>query len=259
MRRHLPAVGLLTLLAGGCFNAFNVRDYSTSADLYRAGMERYRRGKYADAATAFERLTLDLPTRDSLLPLAHWYLGNARLRRDERLLAAQAFIRLAETLPDDSLADDALLASGRAYRGLWKRPSLDPQYGLLAQTQFRLMIAAYPTSAYTDTAAAELTALDEWFAKKDYETGLYYRRRRAYDSAILFFKDVVKNHPETATAREAMLRMVEIYRLPVLNYREDAAEVCEALRATYPTHPSVLATCKVDPADSAAAPAARRP
>ena len=259
MRRLLPLVVLLALATGGCFHSFNVRDYSTSADLYRAGMERYRRGKYNDAATAFERLTLDLPTRDSLLPLAHWYLGHARLKRQERLLAAQSFIRLAETLPDDSLADDALLASGRAYEGLWKRPSLDPQYGLLAQTKFRLLIAAYPQSTYVDTASAELKHLDEWFAKKDYETGLYYRRRKAYDSAIMFFKDVVKNFPETETAREAMLRMVEIYRLPVLGYTEDAREVCDALRAAYPTHPSVLATCKVNPADSTGAPPARRP
>lgn len=257
MRRFPLYVVLLSLLASGCFGSFNVRDYSTSSALYQAGMERYRREKWADAATAFERLTLDLPTRDSLLPLAHWYLGQARLKRDERLLAAQAFIRLSETVPDDTLADDALLMSGRAYRGMWKRSSLDPQYGLLAQTQFRLLIGVYPTSALVDTAAAELRRLDEMFASKDYETGLHYTRRKAYDSALIYFKDVVKNWPESDKARQAMLRMVGIYRLPVLNYTEDAAEMCETLRAAYPTDPEVVATCKVSPADSTATAAAR--
>ncbi len=258
MPRPILLAALLVLPGTACFHAFNVRDYPTSTALYEAGMDKYRRGKFGDAATAFERLTLDLPTRDSLLPRAHWYLGQARLKRQERLLAAQAFIRLTETTPDDTLADDALLMSGRAYGGMWKRPSLDPQYGLLAQTQYRLLIGAYPQSSLIDTASKELRRLDEMLAAKVYETGMHYTRRKAYDSAILYFKDVVKDFPESNRAREAMLRMVEIYRLPVMNYKDDAEEVCAALRATYPSHPSVLETCKLSPHDSTAAPA-RRP
>lgn len=256
MRRSLLLAALLAVSGTACHN-FNVRDYATSSQLYAAGMAKYKKGKFADAATAFERLTLDLPARDTLLPLAHWYLGQARLKRSERLLAAQAFIRLSETVPDDTLADDALLMSGRAYKGMWPNSTLDPQYGLLAQTQFRLLIGVYPTSKLVDTATAALRRLDEQFASKDYETGMHYKRRKAYDSAILYFKDVVKNFPESEKARQAMLRMVEIYRLPVLDYKEDAAEVCDALRAAYPTHPEVVASCKVSPRDSTATGAAR--
>lgn len=257
MRRNTLLVVLIAFVATGCFASFNVRDYSTSAELFTAGMTKYRKGKWTDAVTAFERLTLDLPTRDSLLPLAQWYLGQARLKRSEQLLAAQAFIRLTETLPDDTLADDALLASGRAYAGLWRRPSLDPQYGLLAQTQFRLLQGVYPNSPLVDTATSELKRLDEWFASKDYETGSHYMRRKAYDSAILYFKDVVRNWPESDKARQAMLRMVEIYRTPVLNYKTDAAEVCDALRAAFPTDREVMATCRLTPGDSTSTAAAR--
>lgn len=257
MRRPLLLVAFFAVSATACFGSFNVRDYSTSTALYEAGMTKYRKGKYGDAAQAFERLTLDLPSRDTLLGRSHWYLGMSRREREEHLLAAQAFIRLSETVPDDTLADDALMMSGRSYKALWKRASLDPQYGLLAQTQFRLLIGVYPTSTLVDSAAAELKALDEQFAAKDYETGMHYVRRKAYDSAILYFKDVVKNFPESDKARQAMLRMVEVYRLPVLNYQTDANEVCDALRAAYPTHPEVVAACKVSPRDSTATGAAR--
>jgi outer membrane protein assembly factor BamD len=258
MRRPLLLAAVLALTATGCFHAFNVRQYSTSTALYEAGMEKYRAGKYGDAATAFERLTVDLPSRDTLLPLAHWWLGQARLKRDERLLAAQAFIRLSETLPDDSLADDALMMSGRSYAGLWHRPSLDPQYGLLAQTQFRLLMGIYPNSPLVDSAATQLRRLDEWFATKDYDTGVHYIRRKAYDSGILYLKDVVKNWPETDKARLAMLRLVEVYRLPALGYAADAAEVCDALRGAYPTDPEVMVTCKLSPGDTTATAAAPR-
>lgn len=257
MRRLLPALLLfLAIGTAGCFRSFNVRQYSTSSSLFEAGLQKYRTGKWEDAISAFERLTLDLPARDTLLPLAHWYLGHSRLERTERLLAAQAFLRLSETSPDDTLADDALLLSGRAYAGLWRRPSLDPQYGYLAETQFRLLIGVYPNSTLADTAQAELRRLDEWFASKDFETASHYQRRKAYDSAILYYKDVVKHWPESDKARQAMLRLVEVYRAPALKYEDDANEVCEALRAAYPADADVRRVCAITPGDSARAPAA---
>lgn len=247
MRRPLLPILLLALAGAGCFRSLNPRDYSTSLALFEAGKREYDRGKWSNAINAFERLTLDLPTRDTLLPPAHWYLGRARLKNDEPLLAAQSFIRLAEQFPTDTLADDALFASGKAYEGMWRRPALDPQYGLLAQAQYRLLAGVYPDSPMADSASARLAALDERFASKDYETAMHYMRRRAYDSAILYLRDVVQTWPNTDKARQAMLRLVEIYRKPQMNYKEDAEEVCAALRAGFPTDPEVLATCKASP------------
>jgi outer membrane assembly lipoprotein YfiO len=254
MRRPLLPLLTLALVGTGCFGSLNPRDFSTSLELYEAGKRAYDRGKWQNAINAFDRLTVDLPTRDSLLAPAFWYLGNARLRKKERLLAAQAFMRLSDGFPTDTLADDALLASGDAYRAMWRRPTLDPQYGLLAQTQYRLLAGAYPNSPLADTATARLRALDEMFAKKDFETAMHYVRRRAYDSAILYLRDVVQTWPNTDKARQAMVQLVRIYRRPQINYREDTEEVCAALRAGFPTDPEVLALCKASPGTPAVRP-----
>ncbi len=250
MRRPLLVLFALALAGTGCFRSLNPRDFSTSGSLYRAGLDAYERGKWRDAINAFERLTLDLPTRDTLLGRAHWYLGQARFRNKERLLAAQSFIRLAESFPDDTLADDALYGSGRAYAALWARPELDPQYGILAQTQFRLLLGVYPSSVLADSATRQLRRLDEMFAEKDYATGLLYIRRKAFDSGILYLREVVESWPNTDKARLAMLKLVEVYRLPAINYKEDAEEVCAALRAGFPTDPEVMRLCKLSPGDS---------
>lgn len=235
----------LLLVVGACSTAINVRSYSTSISLYEAGLERYNREKWTDAIAAFEKLTFDLPTRDTLLPRAHWYLGQARRKNEERVLAAQSFMRLAELFPEDTLADDALYWSAVSYAEMWRRPSLDPQYGILAQAQYRTLLGIFPDSPLADSATRELGRLDEWFATKDFETGMHYFRRRAYDSAIIYFQDVVKNWPNTDKARQSMLQLVRIYRLPVMNYSEDADEVCATLRAGFPTDPEVLAVCKL--------------
>ena len=243
---------VVVALVGGCFRTFNVRNYPSAQALFLAGKQQYDKEKWANAITAFERLTFDLPTRDTLLPLAHWYLGQARRNNDERLLAAQSFNRLAEQFPNDTLADDAMYLAARSYREMWRRPSLDPQYGILAQAQFRLVQGVFPDSPYADSSLKALADLDEWFAAKDFDTGMHYVRRRAYDSAILYFRDVVANYPNTDKARQAMLQMVRVYRLPALNYKEDAAELCAALRGGFPTDAEVLKACSAPTADSSA-------
>ncbi|MBX9928764.1 MAG: outer membrane protein assembly factor BamD [Gemmatimonadaceae bacterium] len=239
----------LALLASvsACRGAFQPRKYATSAALFTASLDRLNKNKYDDAVAGFEKLTLDLGARDSLLPLSQWYLGQAHVKRDENLLAAQSFTKLAETFPDDSLGDDALLAAGDAYLRMWRRPSLDPAYGQTAQIQYRLLLSVYPESPLRERAELANQRVDELLATKDYETGMHYFRRRAFDSGLIYFKDVVRLFPNTDHARMALLRMVDTYRHPLLNYKEDAAETCQTLRTSYPTDAEVQRVCP-DPA-----------
>lgn len=252
------SVVLLVVLAA-CAPAFKPAKFSTSEKLFQASLELLQKKKWDDAVTGFEKLTLDLSSRDTLLPLAHYYLARAHTGRSEHLLAAQEYSKLAESFGDDSLADDALMESGLSYSRLWRRPALDPQYGQLAQVQYRLMVTLYPDSPRKKDAEAELKRIDEWFATKDFDTGESYFRRRAYDSAIIYYRDIVKNFPNTDKAREAMVRMVQAFRSPVMNYKEDAKEVCATLRSLYPGDKPVLAACAGIATDSLVVPAKPAP
>lgn len=260
--RHRIPVSLVAaaLLLAACAPSFSARKFASNEALYQASMQRLQKKKWDDAVTGFEKLTLELPSRDTLLPLAHWYLALAHTKRIEHLLAAQEYSKLAENFADDTLADNALFESGKSYSRLWRRPGLDPQYGQLAQVQYRLMLTLYPESPLKNAAEAELKRLEEWFATKDFDTGDGYFRRKAYDSAIIYFRDVVKNYPNTDRARQAMIKMVEAYRSPLMNYREDAREVCGNLTALYPKDAAVEKVCAgLAPKDSTAAPAPAKP
>ena len=70
--------------------------------------------------------------------------GEAHARKGEHLLAAQAFARIQDAFPDDSLAPEALYQEGREYRKRWSKPALDPQYGQTALATFRQMQQLYP-------------------------------------------------------------------------------------------------------------------
>ena len=215
-------------------------------------MREYRARHWDNAIQAFERLTLNLPARDSLLPRSYWYLATAHGRKEEHLLAAQGYARLNQTFPDDSLADDAMLAEANEYAKMWRKPALDSQYGQTALATYRSMIELYPDSPLAPEATAGIGRMLEWLAAKDYLTGMHYARRKAPDSAILYFKDVIKNYPETTHARDAYLRLVEVYRS--INYRDDARDACATLHQKYPSDREVRTICGPPPPATVAQP-----
>ena len=240
------ACGLLALLGGtlslgACAGGFQTNKFKTSESLFAASMEQYRKGKHENAAKGFERLTLDLPARDPLLPVAFWFLAQTYEQREEHLFAAQNFQRLAETFPDDSLADDALYQAGQAYARMWRTPQLDPQYALLAQGTWRGLLTNYPETALRDSVTRSLAAVEDKLATKDYDTGDHYLRRNAFDSAIIYFKDVLKVYPSTAHARLAGLKLLVAYR--AIRYGEEAKELCDTMAKSYPQDAEEKSAC----------------
>lgn len=233
----------LAVTAVACRPQFQLKRFTTNEDLYKAGLREYERKKWDNAVTAFEKLTVELPARDSLLSRSFWYLANAHEKRDEHLLAAQSFSRLVESFPDDSLADDAALESCRSYRRLWRKPQLDPTYGETALAACHSMMALYgESSPLAPQAQKQISELENWFAIKNYDAGMYYLRRKAFDSAIQYFRYVLEHWPEAPKAKEASLRLVEAFR--EIRYREDASEQCTQLRRKYANDPEVREVCQ---------------
>jgi outer membrane assembly lipoprotein YfiO len=241
-------------VAAACRPAFQPRAFPSSGALFNASLAEYGKKHYDNAVTGFERLTLDLSARDTLLPLAHWYLAHAHELKLEHLLAASSYARLAESFPDDSLAPVALLLAGNSYAALWRKPDLDPTYGDLAQIQYRQLAAVYPDSPMRRQADSASLAIDEKKAAKDYGIGMHYVRRNAFESSLIYFKDVVKNFPMTKVAHDALMEMVLVYRRPELKYVPEAAETCVTLRTAYTGDAAIAALCpRTMPADSVGA------
>jgi len=246
-RQILLALLLAAPLA--CKPPFDPKIYTSADKLYQVAMAEYKAGRYDNAAKAFEKLTLDLPARDPRLPLAFYYLAQSQEKNGENLLAAGTYNRLIDAFPQDTLVDDALFLSGRAYEREWRHPELDATYGRSAITAYESLLASYPDSPYAKRGQDRLTKLDEWMAEKDYNTGYLYLKRKAFDSAILYFKDVVRQHPNSKKTRDAYLRLLEAYR--AIKYTEDARDLCDAMRKAYPNDREVSKECGPAPSTPA--------
>jgi outer membrane assembly lipoprotein YfiO len=237
---------LLLAVASGCGRGFEPRDFANPEALFRGALQEYQQGKMGNAVRGFERLTLDLSTRDLLLAPTYYYLAMAHERQQEYLLAAQAYARLLDAFPSDTLAPKAMLGEGRAYQLLWRRPDLDADYGLKAINTLRVLLTTHPDTPESVDATARIATIEDALARKDYDVGLHYlKTRKAYDSSIIYFRDVVETYPSTPTARLAWLGILQAYR--VRKWSEEAEETCDELRRRYPSDAEVREACGVGP------------
>ena len=236
---RLAAVFLLVTAA--CRPEFQLKNLTTDEALYKASVNEYRHSRWNNAVSGFGKLTTDLPARDTLLPRSYWYLASAHERMGEHLLAAQSFSRLVESFPEDSMADDAALESARSYREMSRKPQLDATYAQTAIASYDKLLSLYPNSPLIATAQKEVEELNTWFAIKDFDAGDYYFRRKLYDSGNIFFKGILAKWPDTPTARDAALRLVESYR--AMRHTDDASELCAQLRSKYVADQRVRESC----------------
>ena len=70
---------------------------------------------------------------------------------------------------------------------------------------------------------------------------MYYFRRKAYDSGILYFKDVLAKFANAPMARDAGLRLIEAYK--AIRYKEDASELCAQMTLRYSNDRQVASIC----------------
>lgn len=263
MRRLLPFVlPLVLLVASGCGKAKPVTTISPVSNrltltpiqldsIWSRAMAVYADRKWSKAATLLERLQLELPTGDRRIILSRFYLAETRVGEHSNLQAVREFRRVSDEFPTDSMAPIALLRAGDSYALLWRRSELDPTYGQTAIATYQELIARYPASSAAKAAQEKVAALDDRFAIKTYYAALFYLKFKAYDSAILYLKDLLATWPRASVAPEALTKLIQTYQS--LGYAEDVRETCGILRKRFPTASHVDTTCPLTTATSAPA------
>ena len=169
--------------------------------------------------------------------------------RSENLDAVREFRRVSDESPNDPLA-----SGGAAPRGRRVRRSVE---AARAGSDVRhdgprgVQRAGEPVSGHAGGRAG--TEEDRRRSRrnsrlKQYKAALYYLRYKAYDSAILYLKDLVATYPRASIAPEALLRLIGAYQR--LGYKEDVRETCGYLRRFHAQAPGVSEACPAEPGAS---------
>jgi outer membrane protein assembly factor BamD len=210
--------------------------------------EQFRRGDFARALVTLKRLSFEFGAAQPEAAEARYYLAECYFQTGDRVQAAHEFRQVADLYPNTDYAPNALLRAGDANLRMWRRPELDPSYGQTALAIYQEVRGRYPDTPAAARAQLHVTQLRDWFAEKTYKNGMFYFRRRAYDSGIIYFKDVIATYSDTHWTTPALLRLVDSYH--AIGYVEERRETCAHLRRFYPTASGLAERC---PADTSAA------
>jgi len=201
----------------------------------------FRRGKWAETRMLAARFRLEAPAADSRLVESRMLEAEAQFGMGERLEAAREFRRIADEHPTHPLAPNALLRVGDAYAELWRRPELDPTYGESALVTYQEAQSRFPGTDAAARAGLRVAELQDMFAAKAYTNAKYYLRFKAWDSAIIYLRDLLANYPTSESAPAAVVDLIQVYH--TLGYAEDARETCGYLRRFHPGAPGTDDVC----------------
>jgi outer membrane protein assembly factor BamD len=210
-----------------------------------------RQGKWAKALPLLQRLAFDLPPGQAEVAEVSYLTGEALFQTGSFVEAASQFHQVADEFPETPYAPLALLRAGDSNMRQWRKPQLDPTPGEQALGVYQELVGRYPDSEAATRGGIHVRRLRTWFAHKAVMNGVFYLRRKAYDSAILYFKDVVANFSDTEWAPRAVSRLIEAYT--AIGYGEERKETCDHLRRFYPKAP-VPESCPPATAADAAPP-----
>jgi outer membrane assembly lipoprotein YfiO len=256
MIRWLPVLALASLLAcgGGARRAPAATPAPVAAgdaspatidSFWQRAEQSVRMGKWSEAEKHLNRAVLEFAPGDPRIARTHFFLGEALYAQGRHLEAAREFRKASDETPNDPIAPESLLRLGDVYSDLWRRPELDPTYGQTALSTYQELLNRYPDSKASKRAQLRITELDERFAYKAYKAAIFYFRLKAYDSAILYLKDLVATYPKATVVPDALVKLVQAYK--TLGYREDVQETCGYIRRFHPRAPGAGEVCPRTP------------
>ena len=222
---------LLLLIGAGACHHFDPRAYPVPEDLFRASMNEFRAGRFDKAQIGFQALTFNVGARDTLSPLARFFLAETYFGQEDYPTAVREFRRVSDESPTFRMAPDALLRAADASAAQWTKPALDPTSGQTALATYQELQGRFPDSPAARIAAVRIRALNEQFAAKEMETALFYFQRSAFDSAILYFKDLIATYSSSSLVTEAYVYLVRSYE--AIGWKDEQATFCDQLRLYY--------------------------
>jgi outer membrane protein assembly factor BamD len=245
LARALVAAALASAAAAACHRGQRVAPPPDPVTELAQARAQFRHGDFSHALVTFRRLSYELaPTRPEFAEI-HYDMAECGFQTGDLVQAAHDFRRVSDQYPASEYAPLALLRAGDANVRLWRMPELDPSYGETALAIYQELAGRYPGTEAATRAQAHVLQLKDWFSEKDYKNGMFYFRRKAYDSAIIYFKDVIANYPGTPHVPLALLRLVDSYR--AIGYGEERKEACSTLRQYYPQTAGLARACPADP------------
>jgi len=243
MRHSLAVFLLLTLTA--CSSVPDDSSKKSAEEMYNEAKASLNAESYESAIKSFETLQSRYPygrfAQQAQLEIAYAYF-----KQNDPASAISAAERFIKQYPNNPHVDYAYylkgLANFNADIGMFglaagQDPTeRDPKAAQDSFDAFKELVSRFPDSKYAPDSMLRMQYLINSLAKYDIHVARYYLRRGAYIAALNRARDVLTQFPNSTSAQDALLILVQGYdAIDKKELRDDAQRV---LDLNFPPHAS---------------------
>ena len=154
------------------------------------------------AAEIFEKIVRSGPYSD-VAPHAQFGIGATWQKRHAWIEAADAFQKVADNYPEADLAAEARYRIGVCYHEMSGGAHYDQDATRKSIDAFASFLARHPDHPLAASARQYTAELWERQAEGVYNTAVFYESRRDRQAAVIYYRKVLADYPQTRWARQA--------------------------------------------------------
>lgn len=143
-------------------------------------------------------------------PDAQFRIGLTREKQRQYVVAVQAYEKLVERYSKYPQAEAAQFQIGYAYMKEAGRSEYDQNAANQAIAGFNEFLVRYPKSAKAELAEQYRAGLSHEQAKGLFRVGEFYEKRKAFQSALIYYHEVIAKNPQSDWAAAAQLKIARL-------------------------------------------------
>lgn len=225
--RRISLIGLtvsLLLIGQGCKSKFEkLRESTDIAKKYQEAVKLYEKKDYTKALILFDDLVQRYRGRAEAEDL-YYYFAYTNYKLKDFTTARYHFKTFADTYPSSPKAEECRYMAAYCFYLESPTYSLDQVNTLKAIEALQLFINLYPKSERGQEAGKLIQDLRDKLETKSYENAKLYLNISDYKSAVIAFKNSMRDFPDTKYAEEMEFLTIKSQYLYAKNSFEEKQE-----------------------------------
>ena len=211
MRSSLLIIVIVTgFIFSACSQRTLIRPGDTLEVAYEKALSLYDRGRYSDAANAFETV-VSIGRGTDIGQDAQFMAADSYFKSRQYILSAAEFQRYSVFNPRSTRRETADFMEAYSYYMLSPRYNLDQSDTYRSIEAFQLFLSRYPNSDKASEAVGYIEEMRLKLSFKSFRAAEQFYRLRHYNAAAIYYGLTLEQFPETEWAEKALVNQIKAY------------------------------------------------
>ena len=179
---------------------------------FNKGKELFDKGKYTRAKNEFDYILLNDRGSD-IGTQARFYQAETLYMLEQFEEAISSYEKVLQYSDDSNKIELSKFKICKCYFDLSNHHNRDQSNNDLALEKLQYFIDQYPFSSYLEKAENYIAILRNRKAEKIYQTARLYLKLKEFNSALIYFDEVLKKYYDTPIADDARISIIFLYLL----------------------------------------------